>query len=38
MSDENIEFDFEAFEIIDSGEKYVNPKHFSVVDIVAALS
>ena len=38
MSDENIEFDFEAFEIIDSGEKYVNPKHFSVVDIVVALS
>lgn len=38
MSDENIEFDFETFEIIDSGKKYVNPKHFSVADIVAALS
>lgn len=38
MSDENIEFDFEAFEIIDSGKKYVNPKHFSVADIVVALS
>ena len=38
MSDENIEFDFEAFDIIDSGEKYVNPKHFSVADLVDALS
>lgn len=34
MNDENIEFDFEAFNIIDSGEKYVNPKHFSVADLV----
>lgn len=37
MNDENIEFDFEAFDIIDSGEKYINPKHFSVVDLVDAL-
>jgi len=38
MSDENIKFDFDAFEIIDRGEKYVNPKHFSVADLVYALS
>lgn len=37
MNDENIEFDFEAFDIIDSGEKYINPKHFSVVDLVDIL-
>lgn len=37
MNDENIEFDFQAFEIIDSGEKYINPKHFSVVDLVGVL-
>lgn len=38
MNDENIEFDFEAFDIIDSGEKYINPKHFSVADLIDALS
>ena len=37
MNDENIEFDFEAFDIIDSDIKYVNPKHFSVSDIINAL-
>ncbi len=37
MNNENIEFDFEAFDIIDSGEKYINPKHFSVADLVDAL-
>lgn len=37
MNDENIEFDFEAFDIIDSGEKYINPKHFSVVNLVDTL-
>ena len=37
MNDENIEFDFEAFDIIESGEKYINPKHFSVVDLVDIL-
>ena len=29
--------DFEAFDIIDSGEKYINPKHFSVSGLVGAL-
>ncbi len=38
MNDENIEFDFDAFDIIDSGVKYVNPKHFSVVDLVNAIN
>lgn len=37
MSDENIEFDFEAFDIIDSGEKYLNPKHFSVENLIDVL-
>ena len=37
LNDENIEFDFEAFDIIDSGEIYINPKHFSVLDLVGAL-
>ncbi len=37
MSDENIEFDFEAFDIIDSGEKYLNPKHFSVKKLIDAI-
>ena len=30
LNDENIPFDYEKFEIIDSGIRYVNPKHFSV--------
>ena len=29
MLDENIPFDFEAFELIDSKVNYLNPKHFS---------
>lgn len=37
MNDENKEFDLEAFEIIDSGEKYINPQHFSVSKLVDAL-
>lgn len=37
LYDENIEFDYEAFDRIDSGEKYVNPKHFSVTDFVNLL-
>ena len=37
LNDENIEFDFEAFDIIDSGEIYINPKHFSVLDLDGAL-
>lgn len=37
LNDENIKFNFEAFDIIDSGEIYINPKHFSVLDLVSAL-
>lgn len=37
MNDENIEFDFEAFDVIDSDKKYVNPKHFSVMDLINAM-
>lgn len=37
MSDENITFDFEAFELIDSKVNYLNPKHFSVLQLINAL-
>ena len=37
LSDENIEFDFEAFDMIDSGVTYINPNHFSVMDLFCAL-
>ncbi len=37
MSDGNIEFDFEAFDIIDSGKKYLNPKHFSISNLIDVL-
>ena len=37
MNDENIEFDYEAFDVIDSGEKYLNPKHFSVKALIDIL-
>jgi len=38
LNDASIAFDDEAFEVIDSGVKYVNPKHFSVLDLIGALS
>lgn len=38
LNDASIAFDDEAFEVIDSGVKYVNPKHFSVLDLIRALS
>ena len=34
LNDETIEFDFEAFEIIDTGVTYLNPKHFSIYDLM----
>lgn len=34
MGDESIPFDFEAFEKIDSGVKYLNPKHFSLCQLM----
>ena len=37
MNDASIEFDFEAFEIIDSGALYLNPKHFSVEQFISVL-
>lgn len=30
LEDEAIPFDFEAFEVIDTGTKYLNPRHFSI--------
>jgi hypothetical protein len=38
MLDENIPFDFEAFELLDSKVNYLNPKHFSVSQLVYALN
>lgn len=37
MNDANKEFDFAAFEIIDSGARYLNPGHFSVEQLVSFL-
>ena len=37
MSDDTIQFDFEAFEIIDSKVTYLNPKHFSVSQMISVL-
>ena len=30
MDDDSIDFDYEAFELIDSGIDYLNPAHFSM--------
>lgn len=38
MNDENIPFDYDAFAEIDDGVKYLNPKHFSVVELYQILS
>ena len=32
MDDDSIDFDYEAFELIDSGIDYLNPAHFSMYD------
>ncbi|MGN0426960.1 MAG: hypothetical protein ACI4F0_04075 [Agathobacter sp.] len=37
MNDGSIPFDFSAFDIIDSGKEYVNPKHFSVSTLFKVL-
>lgn len=37
MSDENIPFDFDSFALIDDGVRYLNPKHFSVVQLVRTM-
>ena len=34
LNNENIPFDYEKFELIDDGAKYLNPKHFSVKNFV----
>ena len=34
MNDENIPFDFAKFAIIDEGKAYLNPKHFSVNQLI----
>lgn len=37
MSDADIDFDYEAFERIDSKVDYLNPKHFSVSQLIRVL-
>ena len=37
LNDGSIPFDFSAFDIIDSGNPYVNPKHFSVSELFRVL-
>lgn len=37
LNNEDIPFDYEMFETIDSGVKYVNPKHFSVSKLIDVL-
>ena len=37
MNDENITFDFESFSLIDEGVPYLNPRHFSVAQLVAVM-
>lgn len=37
LSDESIPFNYDAFDIIDSKVDYLNPKHFSVRQLVRAL-
>ena len=38
MNDEEIDFDFAAFETIDSGMTYLNPKYFSVEQLISILN
>lgn len=38
MNDDTIPFNFEAFYVIDSGVKYLNPKHFSVEQLLVAIN
>ena len=37
MDDENIPFDFDSFSLIDKGVPYLNPKHFSVVQLMRVM-
>lgn len=37
LYDKDIEFDYEAFEKIDSGIMYLNPDHFSVKELIRAI-
>ena len=34
LNNEKLEFDYEKYELIDAGVKYLNPKHFSVKNFV----
>ena len=34
MNDETISFDYDGFALIDDGVQYLNPKHFSVIQLV----
>lgn len=34
LDDKNLDFDYEAFELIDSGIPYLNPNHFSIKELM----
>lgn len=38
LSDDSVPFDYDAFEIIDSKVDYLNPAHFSVLQLIRELS
>lgn len=38
MDDENIPFDYDSFALIDEGVHYLNPKHFSVTQLVKSMN
>lgn len=38
MDDENIPFDFDSFALIDDGVEYLNPKHFSVKQLIRVMN
>ena len=38
MNDDTIAFDYDAFDLIDSGVAYLNPYHFSVNQLISALN
>ena len=37
MTDETIPFDFDSFAFMDDGVPYLNPKHFSVMQLIAVM-
>lgn len=38
MNDENIPFDYDSFDLIDEGVHYLNPRHFSVAQLIQIMN